>query len=167
MVVELLISMIFGVWFVATGIAQFKNPVGDFLRRYDYLHLIPRWTFFAPNPETNNYYLLYRNVIPEGTYTDFQEVILHQPRVWRAFWNPSRRASKVLLDCIHTLVILQTQANSSLSLQRTVPYLLLVNYVQNLQHRRDAHAAQFAICSIGAGDSKPILRILSHLIKFK
>jgi hypothetical protein len=71
------------VWFVLSVLEQLRTILrtspGPTLRVLDgclqaVSPLLPRWTFFAPNPGTVDYHLCYRHRLANGEFTHWQEV---------------------------------------------------------------------------------------------
>lgn len=141
----LLVTIGFAIWLLVTVVAQCPGKIPAMLRRYDYLQLIPRWTFFAPNPETSDFRLLVRYQYLDGNLGGFTEIALYEHGILRPLWNPARRNAKILIDSVHILTDL---ANHGITeLERTVPYLLIKNFVKNLPKDSSVAALQFIIVS--------------------
>jgi hypothetical protein len=100
------------VWFVLSVVNQFRR-ISSILSRYDEFALLPRWTFFAPNPGIHDQFLIWRTADaaldlsdqaawPDhaGDITPWRELAhdaLDGP-VIPCLWNPSRRTLKSILD---------------------------------------------------------------------
>lgn len=107
---EYLLVAILAVWFFATVLAQITSwedapkpltALSEWFRAYDVLSLVPAWNFFAPNPGTTDYHLLYRDKLESGEVSVWKEIpIDKEPTILKAIWNPHKRKSKVLSDVI-------------------------------------------------------------------
>lgn len=62
----------------ATIANQFHSWCPDWLKAADVFGLIPVWTFFAPNPGMTDYYLLYQDRLPAGSFDNWRRVELKQ-----------------------------------------------------------------------------------------
>jgi hypothetical protein len=124
-VIALLLS-----WFLLTIPNQFRSTQ-RILARFDPFHLLPRWTFFAPNPGTADYHLLYQDVAADGSCSSWVEAPLtDQRRISHLLWNPGKRRSKVLADFAQSLCCTasETDAFESAVLMST-PYLCIMHYL--------------------------------------
>ncbi len=150
------VAGVLAAWTAATVVAAL--PPGRWLRRRDPLGLIPQWTFFAPNPGTHDYHLLWRDRLVGGLVTDWSEIEL--PRGRRGpiavLWNPEKRANKALLDLVSSLLQLSAAGdvgNRRLGLQISTPYLALLNHVMSQPAAAATEARQFLVVeSPGAAD---------------
>ena len=106
LIVHAALCTLFGVWIVLTVLAQFESSsVATKVKILDTFHLIPRWTFFAPNPCLSNYHLVYRDFLLDGSCSSWAEVHgLITPRgVWGSIWNPRKRRAKCFIDVVQML----------------------------------------------------------------
>jgi hypothetical protein len=144
------ISLCFAVWLILTVLHQLPDewvPVLRAIKKANRLHLIPRWNFFAPTPGTSDYHIFVRSFDASqspGAWYEFNPLC---NRGWAtAFWNPSKRFRKTVIDMVQitTKVVSQNeQAASTLAI--TVPYLSLLNVLSAHCRSRGASACQFAI----------------------
>jgi hypothetical protein len=124
----LLVGILFAVWLLASLIHQFRFPWWQRLASYDRLRLLPRWTFFAPNPGRQDLHLLYRSW-ENGQSRSWQELeIAHSGHRWRWLWNPERYPNKALSDLVQGLLV----NNASLSEQDTPRLVMLSGYYLSL-----------------------------------
>ena len=136
-----LIAGVFGAWFVATVAHQFDSiREKAVIRSFDPLGLVPIWTFFAPRPGMSDYHLIYRQVSPAEPLSEWTEIPLVNARHWsHIVWNPHRRRSKVVTDCMHAVGSQVRDAREdvieSSALQRrllvSIPYLTLLSMVMS------------------------------------
>lgn len=133
--------------------------------------LIPSWSFFAPNPPSNDRVLVYRDIRGDHTLGPFREV-----------WPPGRtgpalldgRADKAATDAISELLVLvakRHQASDEPSavlrsgdaarVMVSTPYLLLLNRVTTAPHDPLAEAVQFAVTTTNHLQEEPEIVFVS------
>jgi len=138
---------VFLVWLVLTTLNQFESQSAMKLRRHDIFYLLPRWTFFAPNPGTSDYHLVYRYMKGDGTVSEFREVTFpeRQPLL-SALWNPHKRLRKAFLDLSMDLTRLcgRPDINED-NIKITFSYLAVLNFLKGVPLTRDVRSVQFAI----------------------
>ena len=144
MLIDSVIGATFFVWFVLTVAAQLQGRLSSKLREYDNCGLIPAWTFFAPNPISRNYYLMFRDITPKAC-TPWREAFTHpEPSLIQVLWQPLRREEKALSDVMFHLTK-QAAEVSSERLYLSMSYLALLHYVTSLPHAAEATATQFML----------------------
>ena len=91
------------IFFLASVIHQFRLPWWQRIASRDRLILLPRWTFFAPNPGRHDLHLVYRDWT-NGQPGGWVELAIPEdnPR-WRWIWHPSRFPSKGQSDLLNGL----------------------------------------------------------------
>ncbi|MGE5322718.1 MAG: hypothetical protein ACM3SW_07645 [Actinomycetota bacterium] len=135
------------IWFVLSVLNQFdltffKNSVAA----YDRFLLLPRYTFFAPNPGCTDYRLLYRDFGYDNQPSPWQEVLIVRKRSWLdAVWNPEKRLSKGLFDLTQAMLIIRREYKDPAVLMTSVPYIALAHYVECLPHKTPVKYRQFMI----------------------
>ncbi|HEX3582819.1 MAG TPA: hypothetical protein VH087_13715 [Thermoanaerobaculia bacterium] len=140
-----IVSAIFVLWLLFTLLSQKEGPLNDALRRRDPLSLLPRWTFFAPNPGTTDHHLLYRDRIDQDTFTHWREIPLAETRTLiGAFWNPGKRNKKALTDAANTLLRFARTMEPS-GLKTTLPYIALINFISAIPRSHLSEATQFMV----------------------
>lgn len=102
---EVATLLLFACWFLLSVANQFQRSerlrLPERIKSIDVVGAIPSWTFFAPRPGTSDYHLLYRQISRPGGISGWIEIPMVATRHWtHAFWNPHRRRSKVLCDCV-------------------------------------------------------------------
>ena len=107
---EYLLVLLLTIWFVASVVVQLNVWEGAppavhrnvrVIHTLDVLGAVPSWNFFAPNPGTTDYHLLYRDRLDSGEISDWREApIDKESTLLKAIWNPGKRKSKVLADVI-------------------------------------------------------------------
>ena len=157
---------LFGTWFLATIVNQFSCSWARRLTSWDYLRILPRWTFFAPNPGTSDYHLVYRQIHDDGQVTSFIEFPL-RPRRWGSwFFNPEKRVTKALLDLSHMLERIVRSGNwDETNIPTSFPYICLLNFLSQCPIDAETTSIQFCLLvTRGYGDlGSPELFICSGL----
>lgn len=112
----------------------------------DVFGLVPIWTFFAPTPGMSDYYLLYRDRLPDGSLDNWRKVELKPPgNGFRlALWNPTKRKQKALSDMVSALIRLAKQQKGE-GLIVTVPYILILNFITSRPHSLGTSGTQFMV----------------------
>ena len=129
---ELCIGVFFIIWLAITVICQFDGrKLSTAIRAYDGLNLIPLWTFFAPNPGTQDYHLLYRDKGQGDTPGEWHEIDIQEERYFfSCIWNPDKRDKKVLADVVQDLItMVQSTQHDTKFLIVTLPYLTILKAV--------------------------------------
>lgn len=120
------------VWFALTILRQFPGRVGRTLQSRDPLGILPGWSFFAPHPGRHDWILLIRHRLPDGSISNWQEVVWQHPRTWpRWLFNPSRRVRKALFDMVAVFQQEQPETSHQRQLMLSVPYLVWLNVCQS------------------------------------
>src|ERR1035438_8015564 len=127
-----LIVFILSAWCLLSVLNQLPLAMNERVRQLDFFHLVPRWTFFAPNPGISDYHLVYRIKRQTDEFDAWQEIHWLGGRNWfSCVWNPTKRRCKLQLDATMAIMSLYRQ-NAALeegALVLTIPYLLLLNAV--------------------------------------
>ena len=101
-VIEIVLVIFFSLFFLISVLYQFFS-LRKKIRKYDYLNIIPTWTFFAPNPVKHDYHLLYRNK-ENNNVSKWKEVpLIKKKNNFSFIWNPERRIKKSLLAIANSL----------------------------------------------------------------
>src|SRR5688500_2497266 len=94
----------FSIWFVLSIINQIDHKLVQGIKQNDIFHVLPRWTFFAPNPGFSDYHLLFRHKLATGEISHFKEISLTaQKNLLSAVWHPGKRTKKALSDLVRDL----------------------------------------------------------------
>lgn len=135
-----------GFWLLASTICQFNIlRLEKVFRRMDYFSLLPRWSFFAPNPGVTDYHLLYRDKNQEDECGRWYEYKISSRRtLLGAVWNPKKRTKKALSDTVQTLVRSSSQMRPG-EYKTSLCYIALVNFIASLPRNTDSKATQFMI----------------------
>jgi hypothetical protein len=164
----------FSLWFLLSILYQVR-PFAGKIGRFDRLGLLPRWTFFAPNPGIYDHHIIYRECDPAVRPETLDSGCGEGLSGWRQLeglcnggnvplvWNPQRRVTKTITDVVNALMtarrIFQDRPNL---IQFTLEYFLLLHLVQ--RHVREGAFCQFAVVrSHGfSGDRTPGIVFLSN-----
>jgi hypothetical protein len=160
-------------WFLLSVLVQFRPVAGVgrlvvWVKSRDVLALIPAWTFFAPNPGTRDYELLYRDLLVDGLYTPWKEVERPVGSFTRALWNPAKRRQKAVVDLCSILIRMASRTKTELGAKQlviSVPYLNLLTYVSKLETSPLSAYRQFLIATTFGyhSDKKPEICYVSNL----
>ncbi len=165
---ELAWGVFFGVWLLLTAVYQFPQA-SQWIGRRDHFGLLPRWTFFAPNPGTSDHHIVYRECLDPAADLSSQERIEAASASlspWRELadlcpghhilflWNPQRRVNKTISDLVNGFALLRkTSPDLPRYAHFTVEYFILLNLVQRGAPRSSRR--QFAIVrSHGFGEAR-------------
>jgi hypothetical protein len=134
------VVLVLCVWGIATIFYQFR-ATADAVNKWNYLSLIPKWTFFAPRPKTTDYHLYYQDrCVGSGTVCDPVAIPLAPSgriaSALRFIWNPKKRNTKAVIDITGFITSYKARhrrriARDVLVLELYVPYLALLNYVSS------------------------------------
>ncbi|MET3135442.1 hypothetical protein AAKU55_005752 [Oxalobacteraceae bacterium GrIS 1.11] len=136
MLFGVIVATFLALWWAVSALNQIA--VVDLMRikRWDLFSLIPKWTFFAPNPATTDYHLLTRDLYADGTVSVWAEVPLgRQKGPFTPIWNPDKRLRKVLIDVMRALTRIQrskTLDHDRELIRLSMNYLLLLGFVSAL-----------------------------------
>jgi hypothetical protein len=145
--VSILFYSIVTLWLVITLFAQ-HSRFQPLINSIDAFHVIPRWTFFAPNPGTRDYHLVLRDRCRDGRMSSWKSVSIYSPRPRFGYlWHPQKRASKIMNDAIQSIkLLLKCGDVGATGLPFTMPYLLLLYYAAHaVPPEADAIEFQIAI----------------------
>lgn len=144
-----IVSGIFVLWFTGTIIIQFREAkISQKIKSYDFLSLLPLWTFFAPNPGVNDYHLLYREENQFGTRSDWKEMDINENRkLSTCLWNPNKRSKKVLCDVIQNIIpMIKEYEKTPHLIMVSLPYILILNAImKEPKIDNNAHKKQFLL----------------------
>ena len=99
----IIVGAFLGLWFAASVVHQAPPDWWMRVKRFGHFPLVPRWTFFAPQPGRYDEHLLYRD-IAGGVAGPWLQVDSGDFRpVGRCFFNPTRFRQKALFDLVNRL----------------------------------------------------------------
>ena len=148
MVIELsyIITMVFlTTWLLISALCQIQS-ISEWFSPYDPIGLIPRWTFFAPNPGTHDHHIVYRpcdreiDVSTQQDWLDQKDSISDWKQIIAAsetghvllfFWNPNRRISKTISDAVGNINRIAAKFPEMEKYSYVlVEYLIILNFIQ-------------------------------------
>jgi hypothetical protein len=148
---ECLLVGFFATWFIVSVLVLVPR-LNVRIRMSDWFALVPEWKFFAPEPGRWDYYLVYRDQLMDGSVTEWTEAIVAGSRTkWNAFWNPTKRGRKALLDATNELAAHIRVEDRGI--EASVPYLTLLNHVSALPRPAASEFTQFVIVRFHATNS--------------
>jgi hypothetical protein len=142
----IVVVVIYVVWGVATIANQFHSWCPVWLKALNIFGLIPIWTFFAPNPGMTDYYLLYRDRLPDGSLDNWKKIELKgsENGFRLAVWNPMKRRNKVLSDLICAIAEFIKDSGPE-AVTVSVPYILILNFIASRPHSLGTDGTQFMV----------------------
>jgi hypothetical protein len=134
-------------WFALSVLNQAGRSRVSRLHRADPFLLLPLWNFFAPNPGTHDYYLLYRDRNETGDLGGWQLVWPTHYRGWiSCFWNPDKLEGKVLADVVGMFAGSdELRAINGPALMLTLPYLVCLKMAIEARPPREGTVRQFVV----------------------
>jgi hypothetical protein len=100
---EVILITILAIFTIASIVFQVKKCQAP-LNKYDKLHLLPNYSFFAPLPYSSDYRLVYK-LVDEGVEDDWHEVKMYNTfHLKRCVWNPFKYYNKGFIDTSNFLV---------------------------------------------------------------
>jgi hypothetical protein len=145
---QTVLSVILVVWFIASVINQFEWKWWTPVRALDCFSVLPRWTFFAPRPGTNDVRVVYRDVLEGGVSAAWRELPTAPYRsvVVRMFWNPEKLDNKAVFDLVQMMGMeIEAFKSHPRAALISVPYLQLLDPIMQLPRPVGAVARQFAL----------------------
>lgn len=156
------VIIIYVLWGAATVVNQFHAWCPRWLNAVNVFGLIPVWTFFAPNPGMTDYYLLYRDRLPDGSLDNWKKVELKgsENGLRFALWNPAKRKQKALSDLLSSLIEFVKRCGGD-AVFVSVPYILILNFITSRPHTLGTDATQFMVLEhSGFTDDPDLSRVL-------
>ena len=118
--------VVFSVWFLLTIAFQKNNRLSRLTTRFDRFTLIPKWSFFTPDPGASNYHLVYRSRDDETTVSPWSELNLSPRGVLFPLWNPRKRYREGMIELFQLLALSSINCSAE-RLQFTAPYIILLD----------------------------------------
>jgi hypothetical protein len=127
----------FFAWFSLSVLHQvrlFSSKMG----RFDPLGLLPRWTFFAPNPGIYDYHIVYREVndgdgsdLNPDTSNSWRHIqIISETAAIPLLWNPERRIAKTISDISNSIIGMLREKIAPDVVPYTPSYFLMTHLAQ-------------------------------------
>lgn len=135
----------------ATAAAQHPNPQFNRVQRKDILSLLPNWRFFAPNPATHDFHLLYRTLSVTGESSRWKAVdIISGRKAHQIVWFPKRRPEKACFDVCGELLTVMDKGFPFM--MRSPAYRVLTGYLRRrIQEDGNGDARGFQFTLVRAG----------------
>jgi hypothetical protein len=135
-----LIGLFLTVWLLLSILNQFSFSFIKKITQHDKCALLPRWTFFAPNPGCTDFRLVYRTFDEQELPSAWKEVCMVRERAWSdAIWNPDKRLLKAVVDLAQALLAIRRTYDDPTVLITSFPYVVLAHYL-DCQPRLDPSA---------------------------
>lgn len=146
LILRVVVLVFFALWLVATLLKQLDFPWARKVVAFDVFHILPRWTFFAPNPGTSDYHLVYRKMDAQNNVSEFLEFPFHERNRLCFLWNPDKRVKKALMD----LAIMMNQLCASdeyneNNIGLSFSYVAILNFLSSVPLGSNTRSLQFAL----------------------
>jgi hypothetical protein len=156
--------VVFSVWFLLTIAFQKNNRLSRLTTRFDRFTLIPKWSFFTPDPGASNYHFVYRSRDDETSVSPWLELNLSPRGILFPLWNPQKRYREGMIELFQLLALSSINCSAE-RLQFTAPYIILLDAVRKRLGDSSASQAfyQFALVETRgpSGSSVPLVRFYS------
>jgi len=119
-------TVVFSVWFLLTVAFQKNNPLSRLTTRFDRFTLIPKWSFFTPDPGASNYHFVYRSRDEETSVSPWLELNLSPRGMFFPLWNPRKRYREGMIELFQLLALASITCSAD-RLQFTAPYVILLD----------------------------------------
>ena len=146
--IEAIVVFVLASWLLATiGYQIFGARLRGFTRRWDIFRWLPAYDLFSGTPRDLRLY--YRDLLPGGELTAWQEVALCSSHKWsHALWHPRGRTLEAIGSVVDDLARIMEQVSYQEGrkpvTQRFV-YLSLLRIVLRPPHAAEATGRQFKI----------------------
>jgi hypothetical protein len=145
--------VLLGVWLLLTMCNQVNLRWMRLVRHLDVMLLIPRWTFFAPNPGLSDFHLSVRTLSADGTASAWEEIDGIAHRTLRsALWNPEKRVTKAVIEVASALAPLCRDHPERVA--SSAPYRCLLNHALRAA-ARSGRAQAIARCEFRLTETPP------------
>lgn len=148
-----MVGVALAVWFMASVLNQLSLVWFRRFARWDVLGLLPRWTFFAPNPADEDIHVIYRDTADPGQPSwEPTRVLSKAPSsAWtRWIWNPGRYERKAIIDLANGLrSSRQSVGDQPRALCLTTPYVALLDWVARQPAGQGTHRQFIVATSTG------------------
>ena len=149
-----------GSWFALTCISALPGGRRIWGNSVLLPKLVPTWSFFAPNPGSHDFRLLYRDELAGGSITGWHEVRAFPERraPTAALWNPGQRRKKALFDLAQELTAGSSTWDGEPQLVKlSVPYLAILTFVSSLDRTALSRRRQFLVAATSRRDEPRVL----------
>jgi len=155
-----LVSGVLATFFVASALFQIKK-IQSIIAKYNFLGLLPNYSFFAPKPLVNDFRLVYKLVSSEEQ--EWIEVPMYRRfSLVRVFWHPFKYYNKGMIDTCQFLMqefrALETKKYIQLSLHYLTVLLAISKHVKS--SGIDCSEVRFAIVTSEGREDLKISKVL-------
>lgn len=162
-IIEILILVILGVWFLLTLIYQcFTATLMRYTWRWDIFRLLPSYQLFSKVPR--NFQLSYRHRLVDGTVTTWHDIPLYSPHAWsQALWHPDFLSPHILSSLVENMVSYvesRPDRTDQQKIQRLLDYRGIIHCLQHLQHLQ--HLQQIPTASVATAYQFKIVEAHGH-----
>jgi hypothetical protein len=105
--------VVFSAWFLLTIAFQKNNKLSRLTTRFDRFTLIPRWSFFTPDPGASNYHFVYRSRDDKTGASPWLELNLSPRGIFYPLWNPRKRYREGMIELFHLLALFSRNNSAS------------------------------------------------------
>jgi hypothetical protein len=145
-VLDNILGLVCILWLILTIVCQFDGKFSRLISSFDKFGLIPRWTFFAPNPCDFDIHLLVRfakgTVISKWQETELTKKIYARNKWTRGIFNPYRRIEKLLFDFANEA---RASKDKQVQIRHLSGYIFLLRFSEFLAIEQDAEKVQFML----------------------
>jgi hypothetical protein len=118
--------VVFSIWFLLSIAFQKNNRLSRLTTRFDRFTLIPKWSFFTPDPGASNYHFVYRSRGDETSVSPWLELNLSPRGIFFPLWNPRKRYREGMIELFQLLALSSINCSAE-RLQFTAPYIILLD----------------------------------------
>lgn len=166
----ILLGLVFLLWIILTVIfSMFSGKFKIVSKIGVFGYLIPQWNFFAPNPGTSDFYLLYRTQTESGVLSHWKNLNEISERKWYStFWNPDKIRKKAILDYaieFKSSFSKIEKENDEKFLIISSPYLLIINLISNILKGSKEKFVQFLILEENCSNNEMTTCLISKMHK--
>jgi hypothetical protein len=155
-----IVAGVFVAWFAASVVHQFSPAFWRRAVRSDVYGLLPRWTFFAPNPAREDTHVVYRD-LTDGRWSEWQALTPAATSRWLR--NPPRYPRKAAIDLANGLRRVTSRYGATpRAILLSNPYIGLLHWVIAQRASRGATHRQFAVVlsTVVAVEDEPDMNVL-------
>jgi len=135
--IEFCITLFLVLFTIVCGVYQLHSH-RSLIKKYDFLRIVPVWTFFAPTPLSHDFHLMYRDILTDKKQKWIQIKMIKSKSLFTFIWHPERRLKKKLI-AISNLIGLEIkkykdihgEIPSAKDLESTFPYKMCLDIIMN------------------------------------
>jgi hypothetical protein len=107
---DFFIITIFVIWAILSVLSQSTTKIKNKLKKNDLLNILPNYKFFCPNPIRHDYFLYYRKVMQDSSWSDWEKMSVGKKTPMLCLlWNPLKKERKVFYRMAKDLKRKKTQ----------------------------------------------------------